>query len=185
MLQEVAPGQVALYSSDQAVHAQYEKPEIRERLAEMFGNEMLSETGGVNRAALRKIVFNNDAARRKLEDLLHPLAFEQLLTQQKCLQQDGKTQLLIAEIPLFYETAREFPADLVIVVAVSPALQQQRMMEKRGLTSVEAARILDAQLPLTRKLELAGKVVWNEGGLPLLRRQAQLLLDQVISQHAN
>lgn len=177
--------EVAYFSSDGAVHELYESREVQQRLEELFGREVLDEEGKVNRVILRDRVFEDEMERRKLEDFLHPLVFRKL--EELCveLESEGKAQLLIAEIPLYYETGREFPADLVIVVAVSPDVQRQRMMENRGLNSVEAARILDVQLPLTSKLERAGKVVWNEGHSDLLRRQAQLILHQVIPQHAD
>lgn len=176
---------VAYYSSDRAVHELYDTDEVKNRLVELFGIQVLKEGGEVDRAWLRQRVFGNDLERKKLESLLHPLAFRKLEELRNRLETEGNTQLLIAEVPLFYETGREFPADLVIVVAVSPDVQRQRMMENRGLSSVEAARILDAQLPLVSKLERADKVVWNEGHHDLLSRQAQLILHQVIPQHAD
>lgn len=176
---------VAYYSSDRAVHELFESKEVKDHLVELFGSKVLKEDREVDREWLRQRVFADATERKKLESLLHPLAFLKLEELRNRLESEGNTQLLIAEVPLFYETGREFPADLVIVVAVSPDVQRQRMMENRGLNSVEAARILDAQLPLVSKLERADKVVWNEGHHDLLSRQAQLLLHQVIPQHAD
>ncbi|TLD71570.1 dephospho-CoA kinase [Phragmitibacter flavus] len=182
MLQSLQPEKIAFYSSDETVHALFEESSVKKELVQLFGEMVVNATSGkVDRVALRQRVFNHAEDRKVLENLLHPLAFERLTELRERLSGDGKTQLLIAEIPLFYETGREFPADLVILVAVSPAVQRQRMMEKRGLTSVDVERILDAQLPLASKLELAGRVVWNEGDTDLLLRQAQLILHQVNS----
>jgi dephospho-CoA kinase len=173
---------MAFYSSDATVHGLFEEDPVKSELVKYFGSDVFNpNTGKVDRAVLRQRVFSCPDDRKWLENLLHPLAFVRLVQMREELEKEGKTQLLIAEIPLFYETGREFPADLVILVAVSPAVQRQRMMEKRGLNSVDVERILDAQLPLASKLELAGRVVWNEGEIDLLRRQAQLILHQVNS----
>lgn len=175
ILLDLEPAAV-LYSSDQAVRQLYEEEEVLAELVVLFGPEALDETKKVNRNRLRERILASETEREKLEALLHPLAFEKLSTLRRHLLEEGKTQLLIAEIPLFYETGREFPADLVILVAASPIVQQQRMMANRGLTAAESMRFLDAQLPLASKLNLAGKVVWNEGDITILQKQAELLL---------
>ena len=99
------------------------------------------------------------------------------LTALKARLEEGRnTQLLIAEVPLFYESAGEFPADLVIVVATEGTMQQQRLTGPRNLDPDTAGRIRSAQWPLSRKLEPADIVVWNEGSLPLLSLQARILV---------
>ena len=129
----------------------------------------------MNRTLLRTRVFASDVARRKIEALLHPLVYDRLEMARVAAAAEG-VQLFIAEIPLFYEGSRTFPADRVILVAAGDASQLRRMMESRGLDESTAQHILAAQLPLARKLELAATVVWNEGSRELLQSQAQILL---------
>jgi dephospho-CoA kinase len=162
-------------SSDEIVHELLAEPKTARAVARACGREVLDPSGGVNRAALRTRVFASDAARKKLEGLLHPLVFARLEKARAEAAADG-AQFFVAEIPLFYEGARTFPADRVILVAADDASQLRRMMESRGLDAATAQLILAAQLPLARKLELATTVVWNEGSRELLQSQAQLLL---------
>lgn len=67
----------------------------------------------------------------------------------------------------------------MIVVAVGTTVQMERLTGQRGLDVATAERICAAQWPLSRKLEAANKVIWNEGSSELLKLQAQLLLQQL------
>lgn len=167
-----------VFSSDEAVHAILEEPLVLKTLVSEFGSKILGADEKVNRSVLRELAFGSEKVRKKLESILHPRVFSSLENLQKTLSEQGNTQLLIAEIPLYYETQKDYPADLVVLVAISPTLQRQRMVGTRGLSTEVADRILNAQLPLSRKLELADKIVWNEGDPALLKLQAQLLLNQ-------
>ncbi len=164
-----------LASSDEIVHELLAEPKTAQAVAGIFGTDVLEAFGEVNRAVLRSRVFASEVARKELEALLHPLVYARMELAQVAAAAEG-VQLFIAEIPLFYEGSRTFPADRVILVAADDASQLRRMMETRGLDASTAQRILAAQLPLARKLELTTIVVWNEGSLELLHSQAQLLL---------
>ncbi len=164
-----------LASSDEMVHELLAEPQTAQAVARLFGADVLEASGEVNRSVLRSRVFASEAARKDLEALLHPLVYALLEKARSSAATEG-VQLFIAEIPLFYEGSRNFPADRVILVAADDASQIRRMMETRGLDASTAQSILAAQLPLARKLELATTVVWNEGSLELLHSQAQLLL---------
>ena len=177
LLQELTPGS-HIYSSDEAVHEILAQQETRDVLSAEFGNKILGADGAIDRGALREVAFRNEETRLKLESLLHPRVFYKFQELRNTLLAEGKAELLIAEIPLLYETQSDYPADLVVLVAISPTLQRQRIVSTRSLTTEAADRILSAQLPLSRKLELADKVVWNEGDPALLKLQAQLLLNQ-------
>jgi dephospho-CoA kinase len=178
LLADAAPG-VVVFDSDRCVHELLGTPAIAHRIAAEFGGGVLQATGEVDRQALRAIVFGNETARKRLESLLHPEVVQALTTLRDRLTGERNTQVLIAEVPLFYESVGEFPADLVIVVATEGAMQQQRLTGSRNLDPDTAGRIRSAQWPLSRKLEPADIVVWNEGSLPLLSLQARILVQQL------
>lgn len=174
----------AHFDSDASVHRSLGTPEVAALLKQDFGPGVIHAQGGVDRARLREKVFSDTTGvmRKKLEAMLHPLVrldFER--TRQEALAK--KAQVLIAEVPLFYESGYDYQADLVIVVAVGPTLQLERLTGQRGLDLATAERICAAQWPLSRKLDAAHQVIWNEGSGELLQLQAQLLLQQLDVQH--
>ena len=178
MLRRALPS-AALFSSDEAVAALLKDPEVIMRLKQTFGAQILTESGEISRTALRQIVFQDNDRREELEAILHPLVYAALERFQAELAGGRNTQLLIAEVPLFYESRGEFPSALVIVVATGATLQQERLTGPRSLDPDTAERIRAVQWPLSRKLDPADKVVWNEGSLPLLELQAQILVQQL------
>ncbi|HSJ01603.1 MAG TPA: dephospho-CoA kinase [Verrucomicrobium sp.] len=179
LLAEGSP-RVASFSSDAAVHHIYQDKETASKLAHVLDESVVGPDGLVSRPALRELAFRDPSMRGKLEKFLHPQVYAMLEDLQATSLEGGKVQVLIAEVPLFYESQSDFPADAVIVVASESKLQHDRMTGERGLNADTAQRILDIQLPLRRKLDLADKVVWNEGSPELLRLQSQLLLQQLV-----
>jgi dephospho-CoA kinase len=168
-----------VFDSDRCVHELLGSPAMAQKVAEEFGAEVLDAEGKVNRKVLRSRVFEDEGARKRLESLLHPGVMAALTELKARLERDRNTQVLIAEVPLFYESVGEFPADLVIVVATEGTMQQQRLTGPRNLDPDTAERIRSAQWPLSRKMEPADIVVWNEGSLPLLSLQARILVQQL------
>lgn len=175
---------IVVFSSDEAVHKIYKTPGVAAEIKARLGHDVADAEGLVSRTALRKIAFSDPEVLKSLEEFLHPRVYEALCTLALKLREEREAQLLIAEVPLFYESGSDFAADAVIVVAAQAKLQHERMTGERGLNADTAQRILDLQLPLRRKLELADKVVWNEGSVELLQLQAQLLLQQLVTPNA-
>lgn len=178
MLKRALPSAV-LFSSDQVVSGLLREREVIQILKQAYGPDILTESGEISRSAMRQIVFDNEKRRQELEAILHPRVYAALECLQSELAAGRNTELLIAEVPLFYESRGEFPSALVIVVATGATLQQERLTGPRSLDPDTAERIRAAQWPLTRKLDPADKVVWNEGSLTLLDLQAQLLAKQL------
>ena len=73
--------------------------EQKEKIAEMFGETMIKE-GNVDRKALGAVVFADPLKRKKLEQLLHPLIYEEIEAQAKT--EDAKGRPYIVDIPLFF-----------------------------------------------------------------------------------
>lgn len=168
-----------LFNSDEVVHSLLASADTARVLSAEFGAGILDNEGRISRSALRALVFDDARARQRLEELLHPQVFRALQDLREHLTHDRNTQLLIAEVPLFYESSAEFPADTVIVVASGATMQQERLTGPRSLDPDTAERIRAAQWPLSRKLEPADKIVWNEGSMTLLKLQAQILVQQL------
>jgi dephospho-CoA kinase len=149
--------------------------EVRGLIEKEFGAAVYSMSGGLNRKAVRAIVFADADKKRALEQILHPR-----IRRQWSLEAEGhrnSTELFFADIPLLYETGGETLCDRVAVVACAPGLQLERLMARMGLSRAEARQMIEAQMPLTEKIHRADHVVWNNGGLGVLKEQARLLVD--------
>ncbi len=163
-----------VFDSDRCGHALLaDDPAVKAAVRERFGPTVFDQYGVPDRVMLRERVFGDDAARKRLEGILHPRIREhwQALAE---VAKSGKNWLCI-DIPLLYETHVENHFDRVVVVACSPATQRQRLRVVRGLSDDFAARILAAQLDLQEKIFRATHLIWNDSTPACLEQQATLL----------
>jgi dephospho-CoA kinase len=138
-----------------------------------FGDRFLSDDGTLDRIALRVEVFSNPARRRQLEGLLHPLILSAVEHQlrQLSLTHPAPPAYVLLVVPLFFErmTFRQI-AWRVLAVDCPVETQIRRVRQRSGMTEVEIARVLQAQVPRQIRLQLSDDVVSNGGDLDALRR---------------
>jgi len=166
--------QATFFDADQSSRDLSEHdPEVRGLIAAVFGGEIYSAEGHLNRAALRTIVFADPGKKQALEQILHPRIRRQWAVQAESRR--DSTELFLADIPLLYETGGETLCDRVVVVACSQRIQLQRLMARSSLSQAEAQLIIAAQMPLAEKIARADHVIWNNGTREILAAQAATL----------
>ncbi len=172
------------FSSDAVVHQLLMQREITGAIKAKLGVEVCLKDGSINRPELRSRILESESTRLWLENLLHPLVYEAL---EKAILVGTKAgrKVLVAEVPLFYESQNKSRPALTVLVGARIGLTEQRIVSKRGLSSKDATGIIKAQWPLERKMALADVVVWNEGSSDLLKMQAKLLIKQLDKEHVH
>lgn len=134
-------------------------------VVEAFGGEVLDAGGRLDRRALRKRVFANDAERRRLEAILHPLIRKE--TRRRAETAGGPYQVFV--VPLLAESDFRDYVDRVLVVDCPPELQLERLIARDGETREGAERMLAAQASRETRLGIADDVIVNDGTLAELR----------------
>jgi len=148
-----------------------------EGLAEVvasFGAGMLDESGNLDRAAMRRLVFGDDGARRRLEAIVHPRV--RTFLQAACAAAPGA--YAIAAIPLLAEGGGRdaYPwLDRILVVDVPVELQRERLLRRDGIDTALADRMIDAQATRQQRLAIADDVVVNDASLAALATHADAL----------
>jgi len=147
-------------------------------IREAFGDEVLLEDGTLNRKALGAVVFGDEAARRKLESILHPRIRAEMARQMAEWNEREPGRLVVVDIPLLYESGldKRFNFEEIVVVYVPREVQLERLMKRDGLTTEAAEQRLDAQMPIERKKELADVVIDNSGTLEQTEAQVDAYL---------
>jgi dephospho-CoA kinase len=136
-----------------------------------FGAGILAADGTLDRAALRRRVFADEAERRWLERLTHPLIGEEIVKQISA--SPGPYTLLSS--PLLLDTSQHNLVDCVVVVDVPEALQLQRTMRRDGNDEAQVRRIMAAQMGRTERLERADIVIDNSRSLEELDQTVEEL----------
>ncbi|MGE0359787.1 MAG: dephospho-CoA kinase [Vicinamibacterales bacterium] len=141
-----------------------------------FGPGVLDAAGALDRAALGRRVFADAAARRDLEQIVHPYVRAGVAA---FLAAAGGPAA-VAEIPLAYETGWFRAFDAVVVAACHPRVQAERLRARDRLDDVAIAARLAAQWPIEDKARLADRVIRTDGALADTTRQAEALADWLL-----
>jgi dephospho-CoA kinase len=124
-----------------------------------FGRAVQKRDGGLDRDALARLVFSDDAARRDLETIVHPVVYAAIKKWFDGLSSaGGRPQAAIADVPLLFETGRERDFDFVIVAACRPEQQLERL-RARGMTEEDAQKRINAQIPIDQKAARANFLI--------------------------
>lgn len=135
---------------------------------------VVTPTGVLDRAALGKIVFNDEGQRRQLNALTHPAVASAFKEQVDALAAEG-VELVIYDVPLLYENGLEKKMDGVIVVWVPRDVQIARLTERANIPKAEAELRIKSQMSLDQKAKRADWVIDNSGRLARTRRAVNAL----------
>ena len=142
-----------------------------EEIREAFGAGVIAADGTLDRSAMRAIVFGDDAARRRLEAILHPKIRE--ITIEQAETAGGAYQVIV--VPLLVESSLRAFVDRVLVVDCDEEIQVVRLLERDTESEQQARKILAAQSTRDERLAIADDVIENEGGLGDAREQVRAL----------
>lgn len=128
---------------------------------------------GVDRPTLRDRIFHDPAARRRLEQIVHPAV---AVERQRFLSAHADAPLVVLDVPLLFETGGESRCDSVAVVSADPAVQRARVLARPGMTESAFAAILATQLPDAEKRARAQHVIHTDTTLAATRAQVAALV---------
>jgi dephospho-CoA kinase len=147
-------------------------------IIETFGSDILRGDKTLDRKKLRKIVFDNPEARKKLEAIIHPRV--RALAERRISELAAAgCSIIVYEVPLLFEGQIHLWLRPVILVACDIEIQKKRLLKRDHLTDTEAQRHLDAQMSLNEKRKLADYVIENDGDLEELEQQVREVLQKI------
>ena len=128
-----------------------------------------------DRAALMSLILEDETKRRKLNGITHPKIFRRMLWEIASYACKGHNYAVL-DVPLLYESSAAMTKYLhkVLVVTCERDLQMQRLMEARGMTERESGLLIDAQMSLDKKAEMADFVIENSSNLQDLKAQVRI-----------
>ncbi len=141
-------------------------------IAKAFGDHVLNQDNSLNRQHLREIVFADEARRKQLEALLHPLIRAEMQQQVRRLK---NTSYCILCIPLLLEVGQTDMVDRVLVVDCPQQTQRERLHRRDQLDDKQIDAILAAQLSREHRLQAADDVISNNTDLKELQQQVHEL----------
>lgn len=128
---------------------------VKERFPDAFGSD-----GTLDRSRLARRVFASELDRKDLERILHPRIRD--LFRERVRSFEGKTNVLVYEVPLLFETGLDRDVNFTVSVDVSAQVQRERLKARNGLDDAEIDRRLASQLPREERNRRADRVVSGE-----------------------
>ncbi|MGA8847359.1 MAG: dephospho-CoA kinase [Nocardioides sp.] len=145
-------------------------------VVQAFGTELLTPDGDLDRPAMGAIVFNDEAKRKVLETIVHPLVFERYAELEAAT---GPDDIVIHDIPLLAESGRAEEFDEIVVVDAPEELQVERMLHDRGWTEADARARIASQATRDERLAIATHVIDNTGSLDDLRTRVVEIYEEL------
>lgn len=134
-------------------------------IAEEFGSDVIQQDGTLDRKKLGSIIFGDKDKRLKLNAIMHPKIREEMRRRISQYEVEDPEGLVVADIPLLYESNLQQMFTEVMVVYVPYEVQLQRLMERDQLSVAEAEERIASQMPLADKREQADIVIDNSRSL--------------------
>lgn len=174
---------VAVIDADELAHGTLapDTPTWR-AIVTRFGEGILNADRTVNRPRLADIVFGDETQRAALNAIVHPVVRQRWTEWLAKAAAAGNARAGVVAIPLLYEVGVESEFDVVVCVGCSEATQRARLKAK-GLSEAQMQARITSQWPVTRKMERADFVIWNDGTLETLQRQADLIWATIEENH--
>jgi dephospho-CoA kinase len=146
------------------------------QISRRYGTNLITSEGGLDRAAMRALIFQESQARYELEAILHPLIASEIARQSELHLQSG-CRVLIHDIPLLTESSARWrpQLDAVWVVDCTPEEQIRRVMTRNALSVQQVQDVMAAQASRAQRLTIADTVIGNHADVPALQTQLEAL----------
>jgi dephospho-CoA kinase len=148
-------------------------------VAGLFGPELLDSRGAVDKKKLAALVFEDSAARQRLEEAIHPLVREEI-GRRFASDAAAGAKVSIVEASQIFESGSENEFDRVVLV-VSPEILRMKRWRENGIASDEVARRMAAQIVENEARKKADDVLVNAGTLDDLRAKVAALYESFVS----
>jgi len=156
------------------------QPALKE-ITSFFGQAILHEDGSLNRAALGAIVFSDKDKLAKLESITHPAIRKRMLSTIERYKEENPNAIIVADVPLIYETNQMHLYEAIVVVYVPRDIQIERLAVRNDITQDVAASRVDIQMDIEHKKALADYVIDNSGSLEQTEKQVIEFIQRLVS----
>ena len=144
-------------------------------IREIFGADLIDPSGRLDRDKMRKLVFMDAEARRKLEAILHPLIANVSMAS---IAQHTDAPYVVLVVPLLAESPQWLSrCDRVLVIDCELETQISRVMARSNLTREQVLAIIATQASREERKAIANEVIVNESSLEALTQQVRKLHD--------
>jgi dephospho-CoA kinase len=148
------------------------------RVVEAFGPGVLDGSGALDRPALGRIVFADAEARRRLEEITHPLVRARTAELAAAAPPDS---IVVNDVPLLVEKGLSGLYSLIVIVFASLETRLDRLMYIRDMSRAEAMARISAQATDEQRRAVADIAIVNDGTPEDLDRQVAAAWERILA----
>ncbi|MDR0399107.1 MAG: dephospho-CoA kinase [Endomicrobium sp.] len=147
-----------------------DKPALQE-IAKVFGDDILSVEGTLNRKKLADIIFSDVNSKLKVEEILHSRIISRI--NETISKEISEKEVIVVNAPLLFETGLDKVCDKIVTIKISYDIQVKRLALRDGLNDDEIKKRIASQMPMEEKVKLSDFVVDNSGSKKDLKRKIE------------
>ncbi|MDA8136041.1 MAG: dephospho-CoA kinase [Desulfobacteraceae bacterium] len=147
-------------------------------IVQLLGQDVLSNTGELDRPKLRNLIINDPGIRKKVEGLLHPRILEQMMLQISNAEYSD-IKAVAVEVPLLFESGMDHFFDLTIAVMAKDQDLVKRISRRDQVKETDAQKMLDLQMSQEEKTARADHVILNLGTSAELFESVDILFHKI------
>ncbi len=166
---------VVILNADEVGHKAF-KPdsEIWRKVVAVFGRQIVTPDGNIDRKKLGNIVFGNTESRARLNQIMHPRMYALVKAQLEEYRQQG-TRVVVLEAPLLLEAGWTSLVDEVWVTTAPEATVLKRLEERSGMSQAESLTRIRSQLSSAERVRHADVVINTDCDLDELKSKVMKL----------
>ncbi len=171
---------IAVFDSDKYAKTIYEKDSpYLSNIIDLLGKDIIVDSR-INYQKISQIIFNDEAKRLSLNNIIHPYVKEGI---KEFFKIHKKDEIVCAEVPLLFEAKYEKLFDDIIVITCKKNIAIKRMMKDRGYSKEEAIKRYDSQINNNIQMLKADYVIYNDTTVNYLKSEVLSLLEDIKSEN--
>ena len=152
------------------------KDNIRDLIYKQIGPNFFDQDHNIQRDKLRQAVFSDAEIRDKLENILHPVVFKEIIRE----LEEIEAEYCLVVVPLLLETKRVDFVDRILVIDCTIEEQIQRVMLRDQCSEAHIKSIIETQLPREDRKKSADDIIENHDSIESLKEKVAILHEKYL-----
>ena len=150
------------------------------KIREVFGDGIFGENGMLNRRRLGNIIFNDPAAKRALENIIHPLVQKTIMDEIDLASADG-VPVTVLNVPLLFESGMDVLCDECWVMTAGEDVQIERICARDGMSKEQALARIRSQMAQAERIARASEVINTDRPVEKTRAELKSMYYRLLS----
>lgn len=165
-----------IFDADKIAKDLTNEDNIKNKIVEKFGSNILDNNFSLDRKKMKEIVFNDKSKLKLLNDIIHPEVFE---FYKKAKENNKENKILIFDVPLLFESGIDSLCDKILVVISDHKIQIERIIERDKIDKTLATNIINSQITDKERIKKADIVIENNGSLEELYEKIERVCESI------